>query len=345
MRKNNGGGIKMEYERQSREQRQQANTVYIPTALGLSGPVGTSPSRRVMNSNADQRLVIELLAGISALDGGKREEWRILPLAGPAGQCSPLLAEAIWKFQSFWKTKGVFRNIDGVVDPGGNTIRKLTELISSQSPVVNTVTMSTLAERDKDMSLRWARAAVQSLGVARAFYATNSGLVSLEAQPRPLRLVLQALEAHFHFSTLVGPQTGGIDFISSSFGRAINILVQSGHFFMDDTTSAEAEKGTPAHVPLGSGKVNFTPAFREYDRATDEGFGPMCRAAMVLHEPIHITNHPLASTAQAHVHEGHSGYALNPATHQLNNAHSYACFAQHCFFGSDTRFGVGKYTE
>lgn len=335
----------MEYERQSREERQQANTVYVPNTFGLSGPVGTSTSRRIMNADADQKLVIELLAGISAADGGKREEWRIRPLAGPAGTCSPILADAIWAFQSFWQKKGVFRNIDGVVDPGGNTIKKMTELLLLQPPVIDLVKMSALAEKDKDTSLRWAMSAVQSLGVARAFYEAKSGLIRPETQPRPLRIVLQALETHFHFSTLIGPQAAGIDFITSSYGRAINILLQSGSYFIDDTSSAEAEKGTPAHVPLGSGKVNFTPAFREYDPVTDEGFGPMCRAAMVLHEPFHITNHPAASTVQAHVHEGDTKYALNPAAQQLNNAHSYACFAQQCYFGSDTRFGIGRRVE
>ena len=335
----------MEYERQSREQRQEANTVYVPATIGLTGPVGTSATRRVMNLNEDQRVVIELLAGIATTDGGKREDWSVTPLAGPAGQCPPILADAIWSFQSFWKAKGVFRNPDGVVDPGGNTIRKMTELISRQTPMVVTRTMSALAEKDKDTSMRWAMAATQSLTIARKFYETSSGLVRPEIQPRPLRIVLQALEAHFHFSTLIGPQTAGIDFILSSYGKAMNILIQSGNYFIDDTTSAEAEKGTPAHVPWGSGKVNFTPSFREYDRATDEGFGPMCRAAMVLHEPFHITNHPQASTPQAHVHEGDANYALNPAAQQLNNAHSYACFAQHCCFGSDTRFGVGRLAE
>lgn len=335
----------MEYERQSREQRQHASTVYVPTTIPLSGSVGSSASRRVMNANADQRVVIELLAGIAATDGGKREEWSIAPLAGPAGQCPPILADAIWSFQSFWKTKGVFRNIDGVVDPGGNTIKKMTELISRQAPVIITSTMSALAEKDKDTSMRWAMSAVQNLAVARKFFETNSGPVRLELQPRPLRIVLQALEAHFHFSTLVGPQTAGIDFISSSYSRAMKIFMQSGNYFVDDTTSSEAGKGTPAYVPYGSGKVNFTPAFREHDGATGEGYGPMCRAAMVLHEPFHITNHPQASTIQAHVHERDAKYALNPATHQLDNAHSYACFAQHVYFGLDTRFGAGRSSE
>lgn len=333
-----------EYERQTREERQQAATVYVPTTIGLSGSVGTSTSRRVTNANADQRLVIELLAGITAGDGGMREEWSIPPLAGSPGQCNPLLAAAIWKFQRFWQTKGVFRYIDGVVDPGGNTIKKMTELIARQPPILKPSSMSALAEKDKDTALAWARAAVRSLAVARAFYQTASGPVQTELQPRPLRIALEALATHFNFNTYVGPQLAGLDFISSSYGRVINVLTQSANYFIDDTTSDEAAKGTPAHVPMGSGKVNFTPAFREY-RAANEGFGPMCRAAMVLHEPFHITNHPLASAGACHVHEGDPTYARNPAANQVNNPHSYACFGQHCFFGSDTRFGIGRRPE
>ena len=117
------------YERQTREQRPPANTV---DNIGMRGPVGTSTSRRVMNRTEDQTIVIELLAGISASDGGMKEAWTAPPLAGPSGQCPALLAEAIWGFQSFWKTKGVFRNIDGVVDPGGNTLKHMFQLVRRQ---------------------------------------------------------------------------------------------------------------------------------------------------------------------------------------------------------------------
>jgi hypothetical protein len=39
--------------------------------------------------------------------------------------------DAIWDFQVFWKAKGVFRNIDAVVDPNKNTLKKLNELAPS----------------------------------------------------------------------------------------------------------------------------------------------------------------------------------------------------------------------
>jgi hypothetical protein len=118
------------------------------------------------------------------------------------------------------------------------------------------------------------------------------------------------------------------------------VLGISTALLSDDTTSQEALNGTPAHVPFGKGKVNFTPAFGE--PAAGDGFGPKCRAAMVLHEPIHITDHPLSSLVTTHVHENSAQYAKQSAANQIHNAHCYACFAQHCFFGADTRFGIGK---
>lgn len=253
--------------------------------------------------------------------------------------------ETVGKVIKFQKT--VFPNAPGEWDGrvGKKTLEEMDKrLPKGTSPVVNANSMSALAEKDKGTSLRWAQAAVQSLDTARAFFQNHTGPVRPELQSPPLRIALLALEAHFHFSTIIGPRTVAIDFISKSYGRAIKVLASSQTFFIDDTTSQEALNGTPAHVPFGKGKVNFTPAFRERT-PTGDGFGPKCRAAMVLHEPIHITNHPLASTVQTHVHEGDPNYATNAGVHQLNNAHSYACFAQHCFFGSDTRFGVGRPAE
>ena len=116
------------YERQSREQRQHASAANDSIGINLNGPVGRSNSRKVANSNADQRVVIELLAGISAMDGGKKEAWTAPPMAGPSGQCPPFLADAIWEFQSYWKGKGIFHDIDGVVDPGGNALKHMARL-------------------------------------------------------------------------------------------------------------------------------------------------------------------------------------------------------------------------
>lgn len=206
------------------------------------------------------------------------------------------------------------------------------------------LTMSALATRDRLTSMLWARAAINRLTETRRFLASPPpgplpGFPPIV--PPTVAITFVALETHFHFSTATISRIAYIDKVLEIYGKSFNILNSSGTFFIDDTTSAEAAKGTPAHVPLGSGKVNFTPAFRE--RSGTVGFGPNCRAAMVLHEPVHIADHPEASILANHENENSPKYPAQPAMRQLHNAHSYASFAQQVFFnGVDTRFGIGK---
>ena len=116
----------MEYERQNRDDRQQAHLIQIGTWVSLDGPVGLRGRvAKVKNSNHDQIQVITLLSEIPFGQGGKKEDWELPPLAGPDGVCPQILAVAIWDFQFWWQRLGVFKNIDGVVDPGGNTLRYL----------------------------------------------------------------------------------------------------------------------------------------------------------------------------------------------------------------------------
>lgn len=232
---------------------------------------------------------------------------------------------------------------------GKNTLAKMDERLPASAPPAPppaTVTMSALAEKDKIESLRWALAALRNLTAAKLTLESlkrGSNIPGLPPiLPPAFRLTFDALETHFHISTAAGSQTDFIDAVIANFQKAVNLLNNSKAFFIDDTTSAEAAKGTPAHVPFGTGKVNFTPSFKERDRATNTGFGPMCRAAMVLHEPIHSIDHPAASLLVNHVHETDPKYASQPAANQLHNAHSYACFGQHIFFGADKRFGISK---
>jgi hypothetical protein len=95
-------------------------------AVTIDGPVGLRwRTQNVKNNARDQAKIIALLAGIPQSQGGKKESWTTPPLSGPDGSCPQLLADAIWGFQEFWKAKGVFRNIDGVVDPGMNTLAQM----------------------------------------------------------------------------------------------------------------------------------------------------------------------------------------------------------------------------
>ena len=228
--------------------------------------------------------------------------------------------------------------LDLELPPGGGVVPPTPPAPPAPPPAA--LTMSALAKRDVATSILWARGAVSGLTDTRAFIANPS-----PSAPLPSRLVqvtLTALETHFHISTLSGSRLPFIDKILEIYGKSLAILIANGTFFIDDTTSAEAAKGTPAHVPLGSGKVNFTPAFHEF-LGPNNGFGPNCRAAMVLHEPVHIADHPAASSGANHINENAAAYARQPAANQLHNAHSYASFGQQVFFnGNDTRFGIGK---
>jgi hypothetical protein len=77
----------------------------------------------------NQQVIIRLLARIPSSQGGMSDDWSSHPTPGADGICAPALADAIWKFQQHWKANGTFKNIDGVVDPGGNTLRVMNTLI------------------------------------------------------------------------------------------------------------------------------------------------------------------------------------------------------------------------
>jgi hypothetical protein len=111
-------------------------------AIQIEFPVGLrNRTQNVSNRAIDQKKIISLLSKIPESSGGKQKTWRTLPSAGGDQSCPRLLADAIWDFQVFWKKRGVFRNIDGVVDPFMNTLAKLNELAQTgpATPVVQRV--------------------------------------------------------------------------------------------------------------------------------------------------------------------------------------------------------------
>ena len=201
--------------------------------------------------------------------------------------------------------------------------------------------MKDLAEKDKRVSLIWANFAIQALNSLDGVLKSKGSPASFANGDLPafLHHVRNALQTHFNIDTAAN-QSVLVAEILGRYRAVVAYLGTSSSNFINDTTSAEAAKGTPAHVPFGTGKVNFTPAFAAFDPKTGRGFGPFARAAMVLHEPVHAVDHPAASTVATHVHEGSPAYATNPASNQVHNAHSYAAFAQQMNFGKDTRFGA-----
>ena len=100
---------------------------------GLQGPVGLRNGvQQVRNTQRDQKLVAGLLAAIPINKGGKQGVWYAPPLSGLEGSCTAVLANAIWDFQQFWKSYGLFDHVDGVVDPNQHTWRTLITLSKGQ---------------------------------------------------------------------------------------------------------------------------------------------------------------------------------------------------------------------
>ena len=95
----------------------------------ISGPVGIRfRTQNTSNFSTDQAKIIDLLKQIPPDQGGQKGKWSGQLLVGPNGSCPKFLQDAIWEFQDFWKRKGVFHHIDGVVDPTGNTLKKMNAL-------------------------------------------------------------------------------------------------------------------------------------------------------------------------------------------------------------------------
>ena len=104
-------------------------------SVTLDGPVGLRfRKQNVRNNASDQDKVIKLLAKIPKAQGGKKEEWATVPLTGADGACPSFVSDAIWDFQVFWKNKGHFHNIDGVVDPKMNTLAQMNLLAAGVTP-------------------------------------------------------------------------------------------------------------------------------------------------------------------------------------------------------------------
>ena len=94
-----------------------------------------------------------------------------------------------------------------------------------------------------------------------------------------------------------------------------------------------------------SGHVYFTSAFRL--RRAGRGFGPMCLAAMVVHESVHVFD-ARSGEPEIHVSEwDEPRFSAIPPEQQAHNPSAYACYAAQVHHGRlewprEARFGAGR---
>jgi Hemopexin len=157
----------------------------------------------------------------------------------------------------------------------------------------------------------------------------------------PNRVLMEtALNTHFHVSP--AQLTTYVPTISQNYQKVLAVLNNSATpWRYRSQAEAVTDRGVdnsgiayPAYTFFNN-SINFTTSFLK--------FGPLCQAAMVLHEPVHYVD------AQADVnhdfYEHSSQYSTISADLAVHNPSSYVCFVQHLFYGRDERFGAGRASE
>jgi hypothetical protein len=196
-----------------------------------------------------------------------------------------------------------------------------------------------LAEREsKAIALAWLDAAVDALVersdevLTRAALATNFALTS---RSWALRLPFVAIAL-------------------ATYRRSRAILEASETFFhgvTDDEARVVFPSPTHADIPpayaiFGRG-IYFTPRFEPYVASSGRGFGPLCRAAMVLHESVHVVDR-LSGHPAVHVSEwDEPRFSAQHVLESIHNPSAYASFAAQIHearidWPRDVRYGAGR---
>ena len=206
----------------------------------------------------------------------------------------------------------------------------------------------------------WGNNALMAIAEHEALVQRGQGTTS----DRRFPATLEAFRMHFHLLNPVSGAAGLLMVIKRNYADVQNVLLSVGaHIQSVDKATARQETRradvVPAYTfPGGRQKgqrMRFTPAFKARgavvtdpttglpDPETGPGFGPLCRAAMVLHECVHYVD-VLANNANDVVEHpfGNPAYANLTPDRACHNPSSYVCFGQHVTEGSDVRFGAGR---
>jgi hypothetical protein len=162
--------------------------------------------------------------------------------------------------------------------------------------------------------------------------------------------ITDALQTHFHVEVGDTTDPDARQNIGRIFDNYRKIAMAMGNLsiYRSIWPSANAGPQPPAYAAAGIA-VYFTPAFQDVDGSA--GYGPNCRAAMVLHETAHYIDPRIIDYA----YEWHANtplcmqpflgfdYASLTAEQAMQNASSYAAFAVHVSRGHDLpRFGAAN---
>jgi hypothetical protein len=153
-------------------------------------------------------------------------------------------------------------------------------------------------------------------------------------------VALSALRTNFSIPKLVG-MGKHLGRIAATYKAARRVLGDDWRYAdapEADVTRFFGERVPPAYA-LYHDRIYFTPEYAK--------FGPMCRAAMLLHESIHVVD-PRSGEPALHVSEwDEPRFSSLKPEQQIHNPSAYASFAAQVYEGRvhwprEARYGAGS---
>jgi hypothetical protein len=207
------------------------------------------------------------------------------------------------------------------------------------------VTPKELAQREgAPIALRWIDAALDALRRVRAG----------EGDAEAAEIVSAALSVNFSMPRTTDRAVVGdvVETIVETYEKARGILVRSDRYFVAVAETAarnvfRASADIPPAYAIFDEAIYFTPRFEVYDAGSGRGFGPFCRAAMVLHESIHVIDAE-SGTPDVHISEwDEPGFSAQTIEESVHNPSAYASFAAQVHerrleWPRHARYGAGR---
>jgi hypothetical protein len=273
------------------------------------------------NDQKDVEAVQTLLNMVPIANGGANP---VLDLDGWSGKNTEAAIRAFQMRQ--------FKEADGRVDPGKRTIAALNTLASApgaRSTPLPDMDPRALAMLSIPLCRKW---------IASALVHVNAGIAaggSLAGLPLFAR---NAFSFHFKLPGTMSNAVvlGHLRTIKGNYEASQRTLnAADTHFVSVSRKQAsidlQSSQGAPAYVPQRR-HISFTPFFHAFNDIprpgldwTGHGEGPKCRAAMVIHESIHLVD----IGAQFDIYEHGPEYATMSVGRAVHCASSYPSFAAH----------------
>lgn len=192
----------------------------------------------------------------------------------------------------------------------------------------------------------------EAKAIALAWIDAAMTLLTAERSPVDEALLRAALATSF--SLRGDEELRGVTLrVHETFARCRAVIAQGGRRFVlvNERTAKRLFHGSPYGYPAAYaifGKaIYFTPRFKAYDRATGQGLGPKCRAAILLHESVHVIE-PLGGLPETHISEwDEPRFSSQTIEESIHNPSAYASFAAQVFerahdWPRDARYGMGR---